>query len=335
MQKNLIMSTSPHLHNHAVRTQRIMLDVLIALLPATAASLWFFGGQALTLILVCVISAVAAEFIYHKHTKQPVTVSDLSAVVTGLLLAFNMPANAPWWLGVVGSFLAIILIKQLFGGLGQNFLNPALGARLILMLSWASLMAADVLPHAGSWLVPTSVDAVSVATPLALDATGYTFWQLFSGEIPGMLGETSALALLIGGVYLLARRVIDWRIPLTFIGTVAIAYFIKTGTLYSMESGSQNVVYQLLSGGLILGAFFMATDYVTAPITRVGKLIMGVGCGLFLFIIREFSSFPEGCAFAIVFMNVLTPLIDRFTARKFFGQEKTPKPQTPAKETKA
>lgn len=334
MQKKLIVATTPHLHNKAASTQRIMLDVIIALLPTAVASVWFFGGSALMLILVSVISAVAAEYVFQKHMKQPVTVWDLSAVVTGLLLAFNLPANAPWWIAAIGSFLAIILIKQMFGGIGQNFINPALGARAILMLSWTSLMAASVLPHAGQWLAPATADAVSVATPLTHGAAGFTLWQLFSGDIPGMIGETCKLTLLLGGVYLLIRRVIDWRIPLTLILTVAVAYFIKTGTLFSAESGSQNVLYQLLSGGLILGAFFMATDYVTSPITRTGKLIMGVGCGLFLFIIREFSSYPEGCSFAILFMNVLTPLIDRLTGSKPFGFEK-PKKEAPAKEAKA
>lgn len=332
MQRKLVVSSSPHLHNQSATTQRIMLDVVIALLPTAVAAVWFFGANALMLMVVSVLSAVAAEFLFQKHTGQKVTTSDLSAVITGLLLAFNLPASAPWWIAVVGSFLAIILIKQLFGGMGQNFMNPALASRAILMLSWTSLMAANVLPHAGQWLATTSVDAVSVATPLAHGASGYTLWQLFSGDVPGMIGETCKLTLLIGGIYLMIRRVIDWRIPLTFIATVAIAYFIQTGTLYSVESGADNVLYQLLSGGLILGAFFMATDYVTSPITKTGRIIMGFGCGIFLFIIREFSSYPEGCSFAILFMNVLTPLIDRFTTSKPFGTEK---PQAPAKEVKA
>ena len=335
MQRKLVVSTIPHLHNRAASTQRIMLDVVIALLPTAAAAVWFFGGSALMLIIVAVLSAVAAEYVYQKLTHTPTTVSDLSAIVTGLLLAFNLPANAPWWLAAIGSVLAIILVKQLFGGLGQNFINPALAARAILMLSWTSLMAANVLPHAGAWVAPAVVDAVSVATPLTHGATGYTLWQLFVGDVPGMIGETSKLTLLLGGIYLLIRRVIDWRIPVTFIGTVAIAYFIKTGTLYSVDSNSQNVLYQLLSGGLIIGALFMATDYVTSPITGIGKLIMGIGCGILLFVIREYSSYPEGCSFAILFMNVLTPLIDRFTGSKPFGFEKPQKPVTPAKEAKA
>ncbi len=335
MQKKLIVSPAPHLHNHAATTQRIMLDVVIALLPAAAAAVWFFGGSALMLIVVSVISAIAAEYVYQKLTHQPVTVSDLSAVVTGLLLAYNLPANAPWWLAAVGSVLAVILVKQLFGGLGQNFMNPALTSRAILMLSWTGLMAASVLPHGGLWNAPAAIDTLSVATPLASGATGFTLWQLFIGDVPGMLGETSKLALLLGGVYLLIRKVIDWRIPVSFLGTVAIAYWISTGTLYSVESGAQNVLFQLLSGGLIIGVFFMATDYVTSPISGLGKLIMGIGCGLLLFVIREYSSYPEGCSFAILFMNVLTPLIDRFTTSKPFGYEKPQKPSAPAKEASA
>jgi Na+-translocating ferredoxin:NAD+ oxidoreductase subunit D len=332
MQKKLVVSCAPYLHNKAVSTRRIMLDVVIALLPTAVASVWFFGGSALMLMIVSVLSAVAAEFLYQYLMKQPITVSDLSAVVTGLLLAFNLPANAPWWIAVIGSFLAIILVKQFFGGIGQNFINPALAARAILMLSWTSLMAAGVLPHGGEWIAPASADAVSVATPLAQNASGFTLWQLFSGNVPGMIGETCKLTLLLGGLYLLIRKVIDWRIPVAFLGTVAIAYFIQTGTLYSAESGTHNVLYQLLSGGLILGAVFMATDYVTSPMTGLGRLVMGIGCGLFLFVIREYSSYPEGCSFAILFMNVLTPLIDRFTGTKPFGFEK---PKAPAKEAKA
>ncbi len=327
MQRKLIVSSSPHLRNTSVTTQRIMLDVIIALTPALLASLWFFGKQAAVLIAVSVASAVFAEYVYQHQTHQSVTVSDLSALVTGLLVAFNLPASAPWWIAAVGSFLAIILVKQMFGGLGQNFLNPALAARTILMLSWTSLMAANVLPHAGQWIAE-AVDATASATPLGQTPASYSLWQLFSGDIPGMLGETSKLALLLGGIYLLVRRVIDWRIPTLFIGTSLILFWIKTGVFYSAESGAQNALYQVLSGGLFLGAFFMATDYVTCPSTKLGRVIMGVGCGAFLFIIRAFNnSYPEGCSFAILFMNVLTPLIDKLTAPRTFGFVKPEKPK--------
>jgi len=331
MQRKLVVSSSPHLRNESVSTRRLMLDVIIAMLPTAVASVIFFGGDALRLILVAVITAVAAEYFYQKLTKQKTTVSDLSAVVTGMLLAFNLPASAPWWLAAMGSVIAIVLVKQMFGGMGQNFINPALAARTIMMLSWTSLMAANVLPHAGQWLAPASVDAVASATPLGESAASYTLWQLFSGNIPGMLGETCKLTLILGGVYLLIRRVIDWRIPAAFIGTAFVLFWIQTGTIYSVESGSQNVLYQLLSGGLLLGAFFMATDYVTSPLSPWGRVIMGVGCAAVLFVIRVYNgSYPEGCSFAILFMNVLTPLIDKLTVPKPFGYVKPAKPSKEA-----
>lgn len=323
MQRKLIVASSPHLRNEGVSTRRLMLDVILAMLPTAVASVWFFGGSALMLLVVAILSAVAGEFFYQKHTHQKVTVSDGSAIVTGMLLAFNLPASAPWWIAMIGSLIAIILVKQMFGGLGNNFMNPALAARTIMMLSWTSLMAANVLPHAGQWLAPQAVDAVASATPLGESPASYTLWQLFSGDIPGMLGETCKLTLLAGGLYLIIRRVIDWRIPVSFLVTAFVLFWIKTGTIYSAESGSENVLYQLLSGGLILGAFFMATDYVTSPVTPMGRIIMGVGCAGMLFVIRAFNpSYPEGCSFAILFMNVLTPLIDKLTVPKPFGYVK-------------
>lgn len=325
MPRKLIVSSSPFLRNKGVSTRRLMLDVVIALLPTALAAVWFFGRPALMLILVGVLSAVSAEWFYEKMAGQKSTVSDGSAIITGLLVAFNLPANAPLWLAMVGSALAIILVKQIFGGLGQNFINPALTARTILMLSWTGLMAATAMPQAGQifGLAQTGIDTFSAATPLAHDAAAYTLWQLFSGDAPGMLGETCKLTLLLGGVYLMVRRVIDWRVPVTFIGTVLALFWIKTGVFYSVESASQNALYQVLSGGLFLGAFFMATDYVTCPLTKWGRVIMGVGCGVILFVIRAFnSSYPEGCSFAILFMNILTPLIDKWTLPKTFGQVK-------------
>ncbi len=326
MQRKLVVSSSPHLRNEAVSTQRLMLEVIIALLPTAIASVIFFGGNALRLIIVAVITAVAAEYAYQKNTKQKVAVGDLSAVVTGLLLAFNLPASAPWWIAMVGSLIAIVVVKQMFGGMGQNFMNPALAARTIMMLSWTSLMAANVLPHAGQWLASSTVDAVASATPLGESPANYTLWQLFAGDIPGMLGETCKLTLILGGVYLMIRKVIDWRIPVAFIGTAFVLFWIQTGTIYSAESGTQNVMYQLLSGGLMLGAFFMATDYVTSPVNPWGRVIMGVGCAVILFVIRVYNgSYPEGCSFAILFMNVLTPLIDKLTTPKPFGYVKPAK----------
>lgn len=299
-----------------------MLDVVIAMLPTALAAVWYFGKSALLLILLCVVFSVGAEWVYMKLTHQKSTISDLSAVVTGMLLAFNMPADAPWWMALVGSVLAIVLIKQFFGGLGSNFINPALGARTILMMSWVTLMTADLAPVAGQMFgLGGGVDAVAVATPLAKSGADYTLWQLFIGNIPGMLGETCKLTLILGGLYLIIRGVIDWRIPVTFIGTAFLLFLAKFGDVNS-------ALYQLLSGGLILGAFFMATDYVTSPITKTGKVIMGVGCALILFLVRNVGHYPEGCSFAILFMNLLTPVIDKFTTRKPFGYVK---PQKPAK----
>ncbi|MEG2314851.1 MAG: RnfABCDGE type electron transport complex subunit D [Clostridia bacterium] len=335
-QRKLIVSAAPFLR-HTTTTRGLMGDVVIALLPTALAAVWFFGAPALSLMAVAVFFAVFSEWVYERLSHQKSTIGDLSAVVTGLLLAFNLPANAPWWIAAIGSVLAIVLVKQIFGGLGQNFLNPALAARTILMLSWAGLMAATAAPVGGQLfgLSGSAVDAVASATPLANGASGYTLWQLFSGNIPGMLGETCKLTLLLGGLYLIVRRVIDWRVPVAFIGTALILFWIQTGVLYSVESGAQNALYQLLSGGLLLGAFFMATDYVTCPITKTGRVIMGVGCALILFVIRVFNtSYPEGCSFAILFMNVLTPLIDKWTARRTFGAVRPPKHVKEKEQTK-
>ncbi|MEG0269536.1 MAG: RnfABCDGE type electron transport complex subunit D [Clostridia bacterium] len=332
MQKKLIVSSSPFLRDKA-STRNVMLDVIIALMPTVLAAAWFFGTPALMLVAVAVAFSVFAEWAYQKLTHQKTTIGDLSAVVTGILLAFNLPANAPLWMAAIGSVIAIVLVKQIYGGLGQNFLNPALASRTILMLSWAGLMAATAVPNGGQifGLGAQTVDAVSAATPLANGASGYTLWQLFSGNIPGMIGETCKITLLLGGLYLIVRRVIDWRVPVSMIVTAFVLFWIQTGVFYSPESGASNALYQVLSGGLLLGAFFMATDYVTCPITKTGKIIMGVGCAAVLFVIRVFNnSYPEGCSFAILFMNVLTPLIDKWTAPKTFGAVK---PTKPAKST--
>ena len=323
MQKKLIVTSSPFLRNTSVSTRGLMGDVVIALMPAALAAVWFFGAGALSLILVSVAAAVLAELVYEKLTHQKSTIGDLSAVVTGLLLAFNLPANAPWWMGAIGSVIAIVLVKQMFGGLGQNFINPALGARTILMLSWAGLMASQAAPIGGQLFGLGAADAVAGATPLVNGS--YSLWQLFIGEVPGMLGETSKLALLLGGLYLIVRRVIDWRVPVAFIVTAFALFWLKTGCIYKAGT-TDSALYQLLSGGLILGAFFMATDYVTCPVTKWGRVIMGVGCAALLFVIRCFGSYPEGCSFGILFMNVLTPLIDKWTAPKTFGAVKPVKP---------
>ena len=324
MQKKLVVTSSPLLRNTAVSTRSIMLDVVIALLPAAVAAVWFFGAAALSLILVSVVSAVLAELVYQKLTHQKSTIGDLSAVVTGLLLAYNIPANAPWWMAAIGSVIAIVLVKQMFGGIGQNFINPALAARTILMLSWAGLMAATAVPAGGQLFGLTTVEADAVAAATPLTNSGYSLWQLFIGDVPGMLGETSKLALILGGIYLIVRRVIDWRVPVSFIATAFILFWIETGSIYQPGT-TDSALYHLLSGGLILGAFFMATDYVTCPVTKWGRVIMGIGCAALLFVIRTYGSYPEGCSFGILFMNVCTPLIDKWTTPKTFGAVKAKK----------
>ena len=310
MQKNLAVSSSPHLRSGA-STRRIMQEVCLALAPAGIAGIVLFGAHAAALIAASVITCVLSEYIYQKLAKEKTTVGDWSAVVTGLLLAYHLPAGAPIWLAVVGGVIAIVLVKQMFGGIGSNFMNPALTARAILFVSWSSLMSAS--PQ-----TTFAVDATSSATPLALmgagSVTDVNLWNLMIGNCSGVLGETCKLAIIAGGVYMLIRRIIDWRIPVTFIGTVFLCYLLK--------DGAEMAVYQVFAGGLMLGAFFMATDYATSPVTGVGKLIMGVGCGILLFVIRAYASYPEGCSFAILFMNVVTPLIDKFTMPKPFGEVK-------------
>ena len=288
-----------------------MQEVCLALAPAGIAGIVLFGAHAAALIAASVITCVLSEFIYQKLAKEKSTIGDWSAVVTGLLLAYNLPANAPIWLAVVGGVIAIVLVKQMFGGIGSNFMNPALTARAILFVSWSSLMSS--YPQ-----TTFAVDATSSATPLALmgagSVTDVNLWNLMIGNCSGVLGETCKLAIIAGGVYMLIRRIIDWRIPVTFIGTVFLCYLLK--------DGAEMAVYQIFAGGLMLGAFFMATDYATSPVTGIGKLIMGVGCGILLFVIRAYASYPEGCSFAILFMNVVTPLIDKFTMPKPFGEVK-------------
>jgi len=324
MQKKLVVTSSPLLRDQSVSTSGLMGDVVLAMLPTALAAVWFFGASALALILVAVVFAVGSEWLYERLTHQPSTISDLSAVVTGLLVAFNIPANAPWWMAAIGSVVAIVLVKQMFGGLGQNFINPALAARTILMLSWTGLMAATAVPAGGQLFGLASVEADAIAGATPLVSSNYSLWQLFIGDVPGMLGETCKLAILLGGIYLIVRRVIDWRVPVSFIVTAFILFWIETGAIYKTGT-TDSALYQLLSGGLLLGAFFMATDYVTCPFTKWGRVIMGVGCAAILFVIRAYGSYPEGCSFGILFMNVLTPLIDKWTTPKTFGAVKPAK----------
>ena len=310
----LIVSSSPHLKSRDT-TQRLMGDVLIGLAPALAAAAWLFGLRVVALVAASVAAALLAEHAVARLGRRKTTIGDLSAVVTGLLVAFNIPPSAPLWLPIVGSAFAILIVKAVFGGLGGNFLNPALAARAMLMAAWPV--------HMTNWVRP--FDLAATATPLATlvpkgvaGAPLPSYWDLFLGRIPGCIGEVSAAALLLGGLYLLWRRVIDWRIPAGFIGTVALL----TWVLGPVGAMSGDPLAHTLAGGLMLGAIFMATDYTTSPVTQRGKLIMGIGCGLLTVLIRLYGGYPEGVSYAILIMNVATPLIDRFTAPRRFGQVK-------------
>ena len=305
-----VISSSPHLRDK-VSTTSIMRDVCIALLPAAIAGVLFFGYRSALILALSVAAAVLSEWLYCKAAHCRNTNGDFSAVVTGMLLAMNLPSTVPYWMPVIGSVIAILLCKMIFGGIGQNFINPALAARAILALSWASLMNTFATPAFGNL---AGVDAVASATPIGAAAGTYTLGQLFLGNIPGTIGETCKLAILVGGIYLCVRKIADWRIPVSFIATVFVCYLFK--------DGAEMAIYQVFAGGLMLGAFFMATDYATSPVTVPGRVIMGIGCGLLLFIIRAYANYPEGCSFAILFMNVCTPLIDRFTAPHPFGEVK-------------
>ena len=309
-----VISSSPHLRDH-VTTRSIMQDVCIALLPACAAGVLFFGYRSAVIIALAVAAAVLSEWFYCKAAHQKSTIGDFSAVVTGMLLAMNLPSTVPYWMPVIGSIIAILLCKMIFGGIGQNFINPALAARAILALSWASLMNTFAAPAFGHI---AGVDAIASATPVSGAASGgFTLTQLLLGNIPGTIGETCKIALLIGAAYLFVRRVISWHIPAAFIGSFAVCYLLATG----FDLGA--TLYQVLSGGLILGAFFMATDYSSSPATAKGKLIFGLGCGLLLFIFRYCKKTPaEWCSFAILLMNVVSPLIERVTGTKSFGEVK-------------
>jgi electron transport complex protein RnfD len=290
-----------------------MLDVLIALLPASLAGVYFFGLDAALTIIVCVVSSVAFEYLARRILKRSNTLSDLSAAVTGLLLALNLPPAIPKWMAVVGSFFAIVVIKQLFGGIGQNFINPALGARVILLVAYGTKMTQWTAPRGFS-----GTDAIASATPLGVlkeggELPGYL--DMFLGNVGGSLGETSALALIIGGLYLLIRKVISWEIPVIYIGTVALLSWILGPEGFM----TGDPLFHILAGGLMIGAIFMATDYTTSPMTRKGAIIYAIGCGLLTIIFRLYTNMPEGVSYAILLMNTAVPLIDRHTKPKRFG----------------
>jgi electron transport complex protein RnfD len=305
----LTVTPSPHI-KHTDTTARVMLHVLIALMPAFIWGIVVFGWNAAIMPLVAVGASVLFEYLVQKLLRKPVTVGDLSAAVTGLLLGLNLPASDSYFLPVVGAAFAIVVVKQLFGGIGKNFVNPALAARVFLFLSWPDKMAAYPAPFDRA-----VVDVVASATPRATGSADLL--DLFLGRCGGSIGEISALLLLIGGAYLLICRVISWHIPVTYLGTVALI------TLVFPQGGGffdpSFMAFELLSGGLLLGAFFMATDYVTSPVTAKGRIIFGVGCGLLTVFFRYFGAYPEGVSFAILVMNCLVYYIDRLTRPRVFG----------------
>ena len=324
MENPLYLSSSPHIHSGET-TDKVMRLVIYALLPATALSIYFFGLPALSVLLICTLGCMAFEALSCKLMKQPLTLVDGSAALTGILLALNLPPSTPWWMSLLGAAIAILIGKQIYGGLGYNPFNPALVARVVLLISFPVQMT--------SWTTPapigSGIDAVTAATPLgemktAVMLTGKLpematsgFGSYFLGNMAGSLGEVSALALLLGGFFLLFKKVISWHIPISFIGTVLII-----GGIFWLVDPSKypNPLFHLITGGLILGAFFMATDMVTSPVTDKGMLIFGCGCGLLTVLIRLFGGYPEGVSFAILLMNACTPLIDRYTRPKIYGQ---------------
>ena len=297
--EKLTVSPSPHIRDN-ISTSKIMGRVLIALCPALIASALIFGGRALMLTGFCVITAIIWERLCNLIMKRPDSTGDLSAAVTGVLLAFNLPVTMPFWMAAVGTFVSIVIVKQLFGGLGQNFANPAIVGRIVLMLAFT--------PEMTHWVVPNyNGDAVTSATPLVTGTAQYS--NLFIGTVGGCIGEVSAAALLIGGIYLVATKTITVHTPLAFIGTV---FF------FSYMTGRDGL-YQILAGGVMIGAIFMATDYVTTPFTKSGKVIFGIGCGLITCIIRFWGSYAEGVSFSILLMNILTPYINMITEKKPVG----------------
>ena len=307
---NFVVSGTPHVRSKE-SIQSIMRDVIIALVPATAAGIYYFGISALILIIAAIASSVIFEALCQKITKKPVTVSDLSAVVTGLLLAMNLPAAAPVWVAVVGSAFAIIFGKQLFGGLGQNFINPALAGRAFLLASYPTEMT--------TWSVPNGLevaDAATYATPLAQLKAGHldaSLGELMLGQCGGTIGETCAIALIIGGVYLLYKHVISWKIPVIYIATVAILFGVIG------RHGMRMPLQEIMAGGVMLGGIFMATDYASSPVTPKGQIIFAVGAGLITYLIRTFGGYPEGVSYSILIMNCCVPLIERFTEPTIFG----------------
>ena len=323
MENKLIVSSSPHVRTNK-DTSYIMKQVVIALLPATLAALFFFRLSALNVIFFCVAGSVGSEFLCQKISKKENTIGDFSAVVTGLLLAFNVPASLPWWMCLLGAAFAIIVVKMVFGGIGNNFVNPALAARAFLLASFP--VAMTLWTRTGvNWVSSGNIDAYTTATPLSflkagsngvssLADSGISISNMLIGNIGGCIGETSAVLIILGGLYLMYKGIINYVIPTFYICTVAILMFILGGFNFTF------VIYELLSGGLMLGAFFMLTDYTTSPMTKKGQIIYAVLAGLITTVIRLYGGYPEGVSYSILLVNIMTPLIDKYTKTKVFGE---------------
>lgn len=305
MERLLALSSSPHIHARQ-DTRDIMMWVLIALAPSGLTGVYFLGVRSAIVMAVCVVAAVASEYVWQKVAKQNSSICDLSAAVTGLLLAYNLPPSIPFWMAAVGSVFAIIVVKQFFGGVGQNIMNPALAGRAMMLTSWPVPMT--------TW----TVDGVSAATPLAIIKNGMdglpSLTDLVIGRVGGCIGETSALALLIGFAILLARDIVKWHVPVIYIAVVA--------ALSAALGRPAGPIYEICAGGLMLGAIFMATDYTTSPMSRKGQIIFAVGCGVLTGLIRTFGGYPEGVSYSIIIMNLTVPLIDKFTRPRVFGEVK-------------
>lgn len=326
LENKLILTggSSPHIRLET-STTTLMRDVLIALVPVSAVAVYNYGWRAAVLMVVAMAAAVLSEYLWNHFMKKPQTIGDLSAVVTGLLLALNVSSLVPWWMMVVGSAFAIIIVKMLFGGIGSNFINPALAARAMLMASWPVQMTTYVIKGAdiASSATPLSVHKQDIAQAAVDAASGVTHvaaempshLEFFLNQVGGCLGEASTLAVLLGGAYLLLRKVISWHIPVIYVVTASLL-----GTAFAPEGFMQgDFLFQVMSGGLMLGAFFMANDYTTSPMSIKGEVIFALGCGFLSFVIRRFGGYPEGVSYSILIMNLLVPLIDRFTAPKTFG----------------
>lgn len=301
------VSTAPHIRTNDT-TRSIMRDVLIALCPALAAGVYFFGIRALVVTAICVASSVASEYLFQLAAKRKSTIGDFSAAVTGMLLGLSLPVTAPWWMCIIGSVVAIVLVKQLFGGIGDNFLNPALAARAVLLASWPTRMSAAAYVNPNYF---GSIDAVTTATPLAGGEA--SLLQLLLGDIPGSIGEICKVAIVLGFIYLLFRHVISWHVPTIIMLSASLLTWAFVG------GGIETPIRTLLSGGLMFAAVFMATDYTTSPMTAVGQIIYALGIGLLIAVIRCFAGYPEGVTYAILFMNIVTPLIDKYIKPRIYG----------------